>query len=91
MSREKIEHTMSIAFRIILTLMAVVLFIVMVKAITTDHLVRYYYIAGYQSNGSVQIKADIDWDEDKTLTLDRSVTYEEAIEIVTKMNKALPK
>jgi len=52
-----------------------------------NHEVKGYYISG--SAGKLKIYTDIDWACDKDMTLDRNITYAEAIELVDKLNKTL--
>lgn len=60
----------------------------LVKQVTFDHVVRYYYLKGDMENGLV-IAADINWNEDKEIQLDRSITYPEAIQMVKELNSTL--
>lgn len=71
-----------------IALAVVVLLIVLgAKAIVVDHIVRFYYLD--EEHGSLVIKGDIPWCEDTYLRLDRSVTYEGAIQMVDDLNRGL--
>lgn len=59
------------------------------KALISDHQVRYYYLKGDIENGLV-INADINWAGDEEIQLDRSITYEGAIEMIKDLNASLP-
>jgi uncharacterized membrane protein YidH (DUF202 family) len=90
MGEHKIEHLMSVGFRIVLTIISLVLIAIGIKAMVADHAVRYYYVSGRMDN-EVKIKADIDWGQDEYFVLDRAVSYEEATELARELNKSLPK
>ena len=57
--------------------------------LTADKQVRYYYLDS--SSGSLRIVPDIDWCDDSShsIQLDRSITYEEALNMISRMNKEL--
>lgn len=54
---------------------------------TAKHNIRSYYLDS--SNGQLKIRIDIDWQEDKSIELDRSITYDEAISMVERLNKTI--
>jgi len=56
----------------------------------SEHKVNGYYI-GSIANGAniVKIGVDINWQIDKEIPLDRSITIQEAIELVAKLNESL--
>ena len=53
----------------------------------SDKKVRGYYLD--VRNGILSIMSDIDWMEDKSIELDRNITYNEAIEMVERLNKTV--
>lgn len=57
--------------------------------LTADKQIRYYYLDS--SSGSLRIVPDIDWCDDSShaIQLDRSITYEEALKMVSMMNNEL--
>jgi len=69
----------------------ITLVIIIFMAITADHAVSKYYLRSYTGSNQLVINGYIDWGEDEKIILDRSVTLEEAIELVDKLNKSLPK
>lgn len=65
-----------------------------VYATTRDHrVVRYYLVSSNNGRGDreLSIEADVDWGSNRTLVLDRAITYKEAIELCDSMNKKLRK
>ena len=65
---------------------AVLLFISTIwTLVTADHKVRFYYLSGTYSETVFRIKGDIDWAEDNTILLDRTVTFDEALQMVEKL------
>ena len=78
------DNTTYLLFVLFLTL-AVSLF---VKQITADHSVKSYYLSG-GPDGSLKIMGEVNWAEDNRITLNRSVTYKEAIEMVIELNTNL--
>lgn len=57
--------------------------------LTADKQIRYYYLDSL--SGSLRIVPDIDWCDDSShaIQLDRSITYEEALKMVSMMNNEL--
>lgn len=53
----------------------------------SDKKVRGYYLHAY--NGQLSIMVDIDWVSDSSIELDRNITYNEAIEMVERLNKTI--
>lgn len=51
---------------------------------------KMYSLHG-DSGGCLQIQKETEWSFDETITLDRSVTYQEAIQMIDSLNKTLPK
>jgi hypothetical protein len=47
------------------------------------------YTLGGSSGGTLKINKEIDWSPDETITLDRNITYGEAIRIVDSLNRTL--
>ena len=74
-------------------LYAVVTFFIglLLFAITQDHKVRYYYLDGAEGSNEVQIKGDINWAQDVNIKIDRTITYEQAINLVDSLNHTLVK
>ena len=58
-----------------------------IYSLTQDHSVGCYYLD--QGEHQLFIKGDIDWGIDSNIPLDRSITYDEAINIVSRMNSEL--
>ena len=75
---------MGLLFSFVLNLLAIITMVTF-----TDKKVRSYYLVS--KIGGLSIMADIDYMEDKSLELDRSISYNEAIEMVDKLNKSLNK
>lgn len=47
------------------------------------------YSLDHDGSGAIAIKKHVDWDEDKTIQLDRSVTLEQAVEIIKELNTTI--
>lgn len=73
---------------LVILMFSIIVGFISVKAFNSDHIVRYYYLKGDLENGLV-ISGDIDWAEDKEIQLDRSITYEGAIQMVKDLNATL--
>ena len=71
----------------ILMLFGVSLMTLMITAISSTHNIEYYYLDSYE--GGLRIRVSVDWSEDKKIALDRAVSYEDAIEMVDKLNKTV--
>ncbi len=58
-------------------------------AIFSDRKIKYYYLIS--SSDKLKIVPDIDWVEDSSygIELDRNITYEEALIMVSRMNAEL--
>lgn len=58
--------------------------------IFADKQIRYYYLDN-TSEGMLRIVPDIDWCDDSShsIKLDRNITYDEALNMVNRMNKEL--
>lgn len=56
---------------------------------TADHKVRFYYLSGTYSDTTLRIRGDIDWGEDETILLDRTVTFEQGLKMVEELNTNL--
>lgn len=56
-------------------------------AIFSDKPIRGYHLRG--NDGNLKIIIDINWIPDEEIHLDRSITYDEAIEMVQKLNNTL--
>ena len=54
-----------------------------------DKKIRGYYLHAY--NSKLTIMVDIDWSSDQSIELDRNITYNEAIEMVERLNKTVNK
>lgn len=54
-----------------------------------DHKVEGYYISGDGEGNGLSIMADIDWLMDIEISLDRNISYSEAIQLCSDMNKSL--
>lgn len=78
------EDTWLSIFAIFTVLFTFLLF----KFFTADHIVRYYYLTGGFTNTLI-IRADIDYGEDQSIILDRSITYEQAVDMVERLNGTL--
>lgn len=63
--------------------------VISIVALTSDHSPQGYYLQGSIDDNGLLIKTEFNWCEDGVLQLDRSVTYEEAVKIVSDLNKAL--
>lgn len=59
------------------------------KFITADHQIRGYYINNYDNQ--LKIKADIDWQDDPSIKLDRCISVDSAITLVERLNKTVKK
>lgn len=70
---------------VIVTVAVVFLTITFVK----PHPVQGYYLKGDPENG-LSIGVDVNWSPDEKIQLDRSVTYEGAIQMVKDLNNSLP-
>lgn len=70
-------------------LFTLVFFIISVIAILSDHSVKNYYLSNI--NNELTISKDINWQPDETIELDRSITYDQAIELINKLNESLKK
>jgi len=66
-----------------------VIFIVGIKAITFNHVVRSYYLNSTERRPI--IKADINWAEDRIISLPDSISFPEAIKMIEDLNKSLVK
>ena len=58
--------------------------------IFSEHKVNGYYLTG-ESSTSIIIRTDIDWCIDYQLFLDRNITYDEAVNLVNKLNEGFSK
>ena len=78
-------------FALLCVIAAAILLGITVKALTADHKVRYYYLTTYVTTGAStpRIIADIDWQADESIYLDRSITYQQAIQMVDSLNATL--
>lgn len=65
-----------------------VLFII-VKALTFNHVVRSYYLDGYERKPRIMV--DIDWTQDNCISLPDTLTFPEAIKMIEDLNKSLVK
>lgn len=52
-----------------------------------DHNLGKYYLGS--TNGIPLICLEVDWNPDKTMKIDRSISYDEAIELVNRLNRTL--
>lgn len=77
------------SWNIVLLLAVIGLSIVIGMFIFTDKQIRYYYLS--DKDGKMRIIPDIDWCEDSSYGIDlqRNVTYEEALQMVSQMNAEL--
>lgn len=68
-----------------------VIFTIVVSSIAfiKPHPVQGYYLKGDTKNG-LSIGVDVNWTPDENIQLDRSVTYEGAIQMVKDLNASLP-
>lgn len=57
--------------------------------LTADKQIRYYYLDS--SGGELKIVPDIDWCDDSShaIQLDRNISYDEALNMVNRMNNEL--
>jgi len=70
-------------------LLGVVVITLSLTALCSDHSIKRYYLSG-GDNGRLAICKDIDWYPDGgSIALDRSVTYDQAIELVKKLNETI--
>lgn len=78
-------------FYSLLAVACIVLLCLVTKAFQADHKVRYYYLISYTPTGTSipKIVADIDWQCDETIVLDRNITYSQAIQMVDSLNNTL--
>lgn len=79
------EDTYSVCILAIGIVLAVYIFMM----IFSDHRIRSYYLDTY--NNKLVIRADINWQEDQVIELDRTVSYNEAIDMIERLNKTLIK
>ena len=56
-------------------------------AIFSTKEIKGYYLD--DTDGSLNISIDINWMPDKSISLDRAITYDEAIEMVERLNNTL--
>ena len=63
--------------------------IVMLGMFALSKKYTHQYTLGGDSRGTLKITKEIDWSADEGITLDRSVTYSEAIRMVDSLNKTL--
>lgn len=65
-----------------------VTFIVFISmSMFADHKIRSYYLA--QDGDRITIYKDIDWQGDETIRLDKIVTYQEALDMLDRLNATL--
>lgn len=76
-------------WQLFLLLAAIGLSVIIGMFIFTDKQIRYYYLS--DKDGKMRIIPDIDWCEDSSYGIDlqRNVTYEEALQMVSQMNAEL--
>jgi len=75
-------------WKTISSIAGVVLIVLVFISLTADHKVRSYYLhQGTASN--ITIYKDIDWQMDESIVLDRTITYDEALAILERLNKTL--
>lgn len=73
----------------IITLIILAIIGLVLVAATADHRVRSYYLGS--SEGAPAIKAEINWADDQTIRLDRTMSYEDAVKLVNSLNEGLKK
>lgn len=56
-------------------------------AIFSTKEIKGYYLSDFE--GGLQIMCDIEWIPDNSIRIDRSITYDEAINMVEKLNNTL--
>lgn len=54
-----------------------------------DHKIRYYYMT--QTSDRITISKDIDWEIDESITLDKTMTYDEALDMLDRLNATIKK
>lgn len=52
-----------------------------------DHKIRSYYLS--QEGDRIKIYKDIDWQCDEVIILDKTVTYQEALDMMDRLNATL--
>ena len=55
----------------------------------SKHEINGYYLSGKPDANELNIRVDVNWSPDNKIILDRSVTYDEAVDLVKKMNDNL--
>lgn len=78
------ENIWGVTFLIAVILIVVVLSVASIK----PHPVQGYYLKGDTENG-LSIGVDVNWALDEKIQLDRSITYEGAIQMVKDLNTTL--
>lgn len=68
--------------------LAVILSLIAIS-LTQDHSIKNYYLN--ENENKLQIGMDINWSPDSHIDLDRTVTYDEAVLLVEKLNNNLNK
>ena len=58
-------------------------------AILQDHSIKKYYISRGIDRDILSIKGYVNWGFDPTIALDRQISWREAIDLVTRLNKTI--
>lgn len=65
----------------------ITLIVLTFMSLFADHKIRSYYLS--QSYDRIIIYKDIDWQGDESITLDKNVTYQEALDMMDRLNATL--
>jgi hypothetical protein len=74
-------------WKLIGTISGIVLIILIFISLSSDHKVRSYYL--HQGSTGIMIYKDQDWQIDESINLDRTVSYDEALNILERLNKTI--
>lgn len=77
------------AWLLLLYAIAISIVIVLSSCFLSKKYTKGYSLGGDES--SIHIVKEVEWDEDDKIPLDRSVTYEQAIELVERLNQTIKK
>lgn len=81
-----LDDFLAVGFTAIVFTGIILLFI----AFTSNHSIRKYYLNGGSST-QLQIGEDINWAPDNFISLDRNISYADAVKLVNELNAGIPK
>lgn len=83
------EDNWDVVLAYLFILFCFVFSVIFIIASVSDHSVKSYYLSNI--NNELGISKEINWQFDETIELDRSITYDQAIELMNKLNESLKK